>query len=238
MKQINEIKTKLEALRNLDKACAIFGAHKHKYHLNATLSEEEIAQIETENGIVISEEYREVLKYLGNGYAGPGYGLEELSLAHINPPYMGTNELLRNWEDPGKMEEDMVDLDEISGYIKLIDYGCCMETCLIVNGKEQGDLIFFDCDGRFEKIKDKSLLDIYEKWLDESIGVMERVRKKLLEMPLQEVIGSEWELKNYFVKDIILSLVEAEPLRDGHTGKELNEHLEKAYQRWKTQTTN
>ena len=52
-------------------------------------------------------------------------------------------------------EVDMVELDEISGYIKLFDYGCGMETCLIVNGENQGALIFFDGDGAFRKIKDQ-----------------------------------------------------------------------------------
>ena len=69
--------------------------------------------------------------------------LEQLDLKKINPPYVGTKQLLRNWEDPKQIECDMVDIDEISGYIKLFDYGCGMEYCLIVKGEEKEDLIFF-----------------------------------------------------------------------------------------------
>ena len=92
----------------------------------------------------------------------------------------------------------MVDTDEISGYIKLFDFGCGMEYGLIVNGEEQGALIFFDCDGRFEKIEHKTLFDIYEAWIDNSLETLKRVQNKLEEMPLQDVIDSEWELKNFF----------------------------------------
>ena len=169
---------------------------------------------------------------MGNGGAGCGYGLEKLTLKNINPPYIGTNELLRNWEDPKKIDFKMVDLGEISGYIKLFDFGCGMETCLIVNGKEQEDLIFFDCDGRFEKIEEKNILDIYENWLDESIGLLKRIVKKLIAMPLQQVIDSEWGLKKFSIKTMIMSLINAETLRGGHSGNDLKKHLESEYKKW------
>lgn len=233
MERISVIKQKLEELKGLDKRFSIFGSSRHKYQLNPTLTEEEISKMEIENGIVISKEYRELLKQLGNGGAGCGYGLEPLTLKNINPPYIGTKELLRNWENPKTIDLDMVDLDEISGYIKLFDYGCGMETCLIVNGEEKEDLIFFDCDGRFEKIEKMSLLDIYENWLNESSSLLKRVDKKLNVMPLQEVIDSEWELKNFSIKGMILSLIDAEPLIGAHSGNQMKEHLEKEYKKWK-----
>ncbi len=127
----------------------------------------------------------------------------------------------------------MVDLDEISGYIKLFDYGCGMETCLIVSGYELGDLIFFDCDGRFEKIKDKNVIDLYEDWLDESINILKRVEVKLNEMTLQDVIESEWKMNNFSIKKMILSLMDAKPLREGYSENNLNKHLEVEYKDWK-----
>lgn len=178
MERINIIKEKLEKLKKFDKEFSIFGSYEHKYELNPTLTEQEISKIETENGITLSFEYRQILMELGNGGAGCGYGLEPLSLKNITPPYIGTKQLLRNWGDPKKIDYDMVDLGEISGYIKLFDYGCGIEKCLIVNGAEKEELIYFDCDGRFEKIEDKSLLDIYENWLNESLECFES-RKKI-----------------------------------------------------------
>lgn len=238
MDRINIIQRKLEELRNIDKRFSIFGSSSHKYQLKRTLDENEIARIESENRIFISGEYRTILKYLGNGGAGCGYGLESLTLKNISPPYVGTKRLLRNWKDPQKIDLEMVNIQEITGYIKLFDYGCGMETCLIVNGEEQGGLIFFDCDGRFEKIEGKSILDIYENWLDESTGTLKRVENKLREMPLQEVIDSEWNLKNFSIKEMVLSIINAEPLQGVHSGNEVKEHLEKQYQKWKNKTVN
>ena len=233
MNRIGILKEKLIELKNLDSRFSIFGSSKHKYELNKTLSKSEITKIEIDNQMVLSNDYKTILEKLGNGGAGCGYGLEKLELENINPPYIGTEKLLRNWKDPKKIDYDMVELDEISGYIKLFDYGCGMEYCLIVNGKEEEDLIFFDCDGRFEKIEKKSLLDIYEDWLDSSLKTLTRVQQKLEEMSLQEVIDSEWELNNFSIKEMILSIMNAEPLKGNHSGNDKKIHLEKEYKKWK-----
>ena len=233
MNRIENLKKKLDELKTLDKGFSIFGSERHKYRLNPTLSDAEIGKVEKEHGITLSPTYREMLIHLGNGGAGCGYGLESLSLKNIAPPYPGTDQLLRNWEDPEKTDVDMVDLDEISGYIKLFDYGSGMTIGLIVNGKEQGELIFFDVDGRFRKLKHNDIIEIYESWLDESIETLKRVKTKLEERPLDEVISSEWELRNFHIKEMILSLIDAAPLKGARTGKRLQEHLEMAYSKWK-----
>ena len=232
MERINHIKQKLAGLKSLDKGFSIFGSGRHRYELYPTLSEEEICQLETDNDIVISGAYREILKSLGNGGAGPGYGFEKLSLKHINPPYIGTDELLRNWDDPQEIGEEMVDSDEISGYIKLLDYGCGMQTGIIVKGKEIGSLIYFDSDERFEKIANRSILDYYDEWLDYCLIELTRVQQKLGEMSLKEVVDTEWERDNFDIKDMILSLIDAAPMKSSRTGNELNAHLEKEYEKW------
>ncbi len=234
MKRIEIIKDKLEQLKALDKRFSIFGSGRHKYELNPTLSEEQITVIEKENGIVLSNEYRDILKLLGNGGAGCGYGLEPLSLNKISPPYIGTGHLLRNYKGPSKIDLDMVNLDEISGYIKLFDYGCGMETCLIVNGDEKGELIFFDCDGRFEKIENKGLLDIYENWLDKNISILTRVKNKLKTMPaLQDVIDDEWALKNFSIRGMINSIIDAQTTVNGATRNNLSRYLDQQFKNWK-----
>lgn len=238
MERIDIIKERLSELRNLDKKFSIFGSSRHKYQLNRTLKEEEISQIESDNNIVLSKEYREILKYLGNGKAGCGYGLEKMNLKKINPPFIGTKKLLRNWEDPKKVDEDMVDLNEISGYIKLFDYGCGLEYCLVVNGEDKGSLIFFDCDGRFEQIENKTILDTYEEWLDNSLTILRRVQKKLDEKPLKEVIDSEWKLKNFSIREMVLSIMDAEPIRGSHSANDMKSHLEKEYKKWKSRKKN
>lgn len=232
IKRIKTIKEKLEELKGLDKGFSVFGASRHQFRFNSTLSEQEIKQIETNHGITLSLEYKEILKHLGNGGAGCGYGLEPMSLKNIDPPYIGSEKLLRNWADPAEIEQEMVDIDEISGYIKLFDYGCGMETCLIVKGEEIGSLVYFDCDERFEKIENRTILDIYDYWLEANITELKRVQQKLNEMSLQEVIDEEWALDNFTIKEIILSLIDAEPLTGNHSGGDIQKHLEKEYEKW------
>lgn len=233
MKQIEVIKERLKELKDLDKGFSVFGSSRHRYQWNRTLKDEEIKLIEQENQIILSNDYKDILKHLGNGGAGCGYGLEKLDLKHINPPYIGSKKLLRNWDKPKDIDCEMVDLDEISGYIKLFDYGCGMEYCLIVKGLEVGSLIFFDCDERFEKIEGKSLLDTYENWLDYHLGILKRVQQKLGKLPLQKLIDSEWKLKNYSIHGMVLSIIDAEPTQGAQSGKAMKAHLEKEYEKWK-----
>ncbi|MFT5917940.1 MAG: hypothetical protein ACI81T_004457 [Bacteroidia bacterium] len=94
--RIKIIKEKLSELRELDKGFSVFGSERHKFQFHDTLTEEEIQQIESENGIIISKDYRLVLTHFGNGGPGGGYGLEQLSLKNIHPEYVGTDFLLRN----------------------------------------------------------------------------------------------------------------------------------------------
>lgn len=232
MKRIDVVKDKLNQLKALDRRYSIFGSSHHKYVLNRTLSKEELNEVEIKNRIFLSEEYREVIQVMGNGGAGCGYGLMRMNLSKINPPYIGTKELLRNCENPDDLDVDMVELDEISGYIKLFDYGCGMETCLIVNGKEQGDLIFFDCDGAFRKIKEKGLLDIYEGWLDESLEVLKRVRSKLNNKSAVKIIEEEWNDKNYFIREMIYSIMDIDPPNNKNHTEEYKIEIESLRLRW------
>jgi hypothetical protein len=233
MERIKRIKEKLIELKQLDKAFSIFGSERHKYRLNNTLSLNEISQIESTNNIILSEEYKQILNLIGNGDAGCGYGLEKLNIDKINPPYIGTDKLLRNCKDPSKIELDMINIDELSGYIKIFDYGCGMEQCLIVNGEEIGGLIFFDCDGRFEKIENKTILDIYEDWLDESLDKLKRIQSKLEVMTLNEVIDSEREIGNYFINSHILSIIGAKEMKYGFYDTRQENHLAREYDKWK-----
>ena len=52
-----------------------FGARSHQYKLSAPVSEEKIQEFEEQNGVQLPEEYRNFLMLIGNGGAGPYYGL-------------------------------------------------------------------------------------------------------------------------------------------------------------------
>lgn len=83
MNQIDRIRQKLELLREADKDLTLFGADTHKYELHPPLVTEKLRQFEQEHGVSLPEQYFQFLTELGNGGAGPFYGLHPLETGHI-----------------------------------------------------------------------------------------------------------------------------------------------------------
>src|SRR5262249_36917226 len=77
----DEIIRGMETLRSLDPGLQHFGARAHGYAFNSPLSEGEIAEVETQYRIVLPADYRSFLRDVGNGGAGPGYGVCKLGEA-------------------------------------------------------------------------------------------------------------------------------------------------------------
>jgi hypothetical protein len=72
------IVAKLEALRNNPPSGRVFGSDTHDFKMHPPLGEAAIREFETMHRVVLPTEYREFLKYVGNGGAGPAYGLFRL----------------------------------------------------------------------------------------------------------------------------------------------------------------
>jgi hypothetical protein len=72
------VRNAVEALRQRDAAFELFGALRHRYELNPPLSELEIAEFEGRYGIRLPETYRHFVLNVGDGGAGPYYGLFRL----------------------------------------------------------------------------------------------------------------------------------------------------------------
>ena len=66
----------LEQARAKDADFERFGADSHQYELSEPASEEAIQRFEEQQGIRLPEEYRDFLLHVGNGGAGPYYGLD------------------------------------------------------------------------------------------------------------------------------------------------------------------
>lgn len=56
----------------------VFGAKEHQFKLHPVLTEQEIQEFEHKHQISLPEEYRDFLLQVGNGGAGPAYGLFKL----------------------------------------------------------------------------------------------------------------------------------------------------------------
>jgi len=73
---------KLEQLRATDPKCLFFGVDTHRYRVGPQLSPTEVESIEKEYGVALPDDYAAFLVEVGNGGAGPGYGLQRFGFVH------------------------------------------------------------------------------------------------------------------------------------------------------------
>ena len=166
--QLDRIKGKIGQLAWLDKNLSLFGSNKHKYLLNKTISIHTIRQFEQKHKITLPTEYVEFLTKIGNGGAGPFYGLEPLenalfddlhykrpdSLLDPSKPFVHTDpwnlefrptvDVEDNEEEYYKQktefEENYFNPSFRNGAIAIYDYGCAVSLNLVVNGQEFGHI--------------------------------------------------------------------------------------------------
>ncbi|MGL5831506.1 MAG: SMI1/KNR4 family protein [Candidatus Altimarinota bacterium] len=203
--RLEKIKAKLEELKKQDKEMMVFGAGDdkfygtigHHYELNPVLSEETVAAVEKKLDIKLPEEYRTFIKEVGDGGAGPAWGLFTLEKSYPADEFLkeypdfcsmtcsygdAYAEGIRGQKEKGAYYMEVV--EGFGGYIKLSDYGHQMTAYMVVGGDEQvGKMWFLDEDGDQVKIAPMmkagedwqvSFLDWYEGWLDDSLAEVEK----------------------------------------------------------------
>jgi len=165
--QIASIKAKINQLKKLDKSYSLFGSQKHKYRLNSTLPINKIKQFELTHKINLPNEYVAFLMNIGNGGAGPFYGLEPLEnslfddldykrpdsllnpsepFLHVEPWNLKFNPTVEeeNEEEFQKQlslhEEKYYAPEQRNGVLAICNYGCAVSINLVVNGKEYGKI--------------------------------------------------------------------------------------------------
>jgi hypothetical protein len=82
---VDRIRRKLADLKAADPEFRSFGAYQHQYRLGPTLSEDRLQKIEAYYSIELPADYRTFLACIGNGGAGPGYGLERFGTPRMLP---------------------------------------------------------------------------------------------------------------------------------------------------------
>ncbi len=70
-----EIAKVLERVRQIDPKCQMFGASNHRYRLNPPAEAEVVRRAEAEYGFSMPEDYVRFITEIGDGGAGPDYGI-------------------------------------------------------------------------------------------------------------------------------------------------------------------
>lgn len=84
---------KLRALDGADSDREAFGSSAHGYQVSPRATPEEVRAFETKHGISLPDDYRTFIMSVGNGGAGPFYGLFPLGL------FDGAGQGLEPWEE-------------------------------------------------------------------------------------------------------------------------------------------
>jgi hypothetical protein len=163
--------------------------------LNPPLAEHEVAAVEARLGIALPADYLRFITRIGDGGAGPAFGLWRLSSelrelqADAHPELLATPfphvaswnpdkdpEVIAFWRraDAGEVseaDEDMQGLREAAGTLPICDEGCGYTHLLVVTGPTRGT-IWIDsrgADAGFLWIK-ATFLEWYERWIDDVLA--------------------------------------------------------------------
>ncbi|MCW5316883.1 SMI1/KNR4 family protein [Nostoc sp. KVJ3] len=156
MNKVLQLKKNLTQLAILDATFEVFGSESHQYQLKPCLSHKDIQVFESRYNITLPSEYKNFLLEIGNGGAGPGYGLSGLSGSEykdIIPEkiYQENYEILST---PFTLTEAWNDLDLIvnnrsnayfdnkfiQGTLTVTTYGCGIDAILVVTGEQSGKI--------------------------------------------------------------------------------------------------
>jgi hypothetical protein len=151
--QISELLEMLQRLAALDASCRVFGASAHRYYMGPVLSEKVVSTFEAAHQISLPADYRLFLTSVGNGGAGPYYGLSLLadttSGARPGEPLPWTKAVFVC--DPSHVGLTAADIDPqksdgseltmpLPGSLFLTHEGCGYYQFLVVNGPAYGTI--------------------------------------------------------------------------------------------------
>lgn len=165
---LTELRSLLEQARTADPERKQFGADNHRYQWNPTASLSEIEDFERETGVSLPEDYRSFLLHVGNGGAGPFYGL--FSLEQVRgwlqwPLEPEKKPVLR----PGMENAEKYGKENWKrGCLPIESQGDTYFTCLMVTGPDRGRVVYIDYEGSWVFFpREPDFLSWYTRWLRE-----------------------------------------------------------------------
>ncbi|WP_394849752.1 SMI1/KNR4 family protein [Pendulispora brunnea] len=155
---LESVRLGVSALAQLDSKHTLFAASAHRYSFDTVISEAELDAIERRLGFALPDDYRAFITRIGNGGAGPGYGVmgfqggdpeDRTSYEKLAAPWAYTESY--NPTDLLYADEDSAGEDELSserywdafksdGSLCLCTHGCGSYTLLVVAGPCRGQV--------------------------------------------------------------------------------------------------
>lgn len=158
----------IEEAGRVDAGREVFGAGKHQYRINPVVNMAEVRRAEEERHVKFPEEYVFYLTRVGNGGAGPYYGLYpfEKVLAEDRNPYLGQifeqtittqlteeqwREHMRKLDELGESFETDTDYEKyksilFSNMMPIGTQGCTLDNMLMLSGGDTDRIMYIDWD--------------------------------------------------------------------------------------------
>lgn len=179
-----QIKKILARAQEIDPGCEAFGASKHRYQFRPPLAADFVRKAEGQYGFRLPEDYFRFITEIGDGGAGPGYGIGPFAAAsfqHLALPFelrpMQPDEVeeyaITSAENYAKSPERYfvyAEPDEDSpcaaaGFLVLGTHGCQWDFGLITAGGRFGQVFDIDNEGSCAFVA-ASFDEYYQLWLD------------------------------------------------------------------------
>jgi len=183
--QINRIIKNHNNLKkvNPNKYTKIFGASKHKFQLNPVATTKQVIEFENKYNFSFPDEYRRFILEVGDGGAGPYYGIKK-RFTHIGSTlrheeaklytkpciYTEISKNSENWKCDllGRDFQRIEDSDEFlyeNGLMSIFEVGCGEEGVIVMNGDYRGKICITDFGHTpYYYIEHQGFLDMYEHW--------------------------------------------------------------------------
>lgn len=197
---VRQLAERVRELAALDTKLAIFGASSHRYRFAPPLPETDLVTFERAHGFTLPDDFRLFLTTIGNGGAGPSYGVigfragdaeDYTKYERLGAPFPYADDynpigILYGEDDTDDDDDDAADERRSAywnafssdGVFYLCHHGCASRSLLVVAGPCRGEVWFDDSadDAGVGPAKSRttgarhSFTSWYAEWLDTSFA--------------------------------------------------------------------
>jgi hypothetical protein len=182
-----EVRELLAELASLDRQGCAFGARRHRHRFNPVATAAEVALHAERIGLPQPEQLSWVYRHVGDGGAGPHYGLAPLAQLSRPPPGIARLAAAAKARMSARGSA-FVDAPSVAQLLVIGDAGCGQDVCIFARGARCGSVIVLSEEGQ-ELETSPSLDAFYLHWLARLLPPF-RAMKALVqgELPLDELL--------------------------------------------------